>query len=141
MEYDFDLVTLGAGSGGVAASRRAASYGAKVAIVEAVRVGGTCVLRGCVPKKLLAYGAHFREDLEDARGFGWTIGESSLDWGKLIAAKDRELDRLNGIYIRMLRDAGSRSSTGAGRSSTRTRWRSPASGARRSTSSSPPGLA
>ena len=106
MEFDFDLVTLGAGSGGVAASRRAASYGAKVAIVEAVRVGGTCVLRGCVPKKLLAYGSHFREDLEDARGFGWTIGEASLDWGKLIAAKDRELDRLNGIYIRMLRDAG-----------------------------------
>lgn len=106
MEYDFDLVTLGAGSGGVAASRRAASYGARVAIVESVRVGGTCVLRGCVPKKLLAYGAHFREDLEDARGFGWSIGESSLDWGKLIAAKDRELDRLNGIYIRMLRDAG-----------------------------------
>ena len=106
MEYDFDLVTLGAGSGGVAASRRAASYGARVAIAESVRVGGTCVLRGCVPKKLLVYGSHFREDLEDARGFGWTIGESSLDWGKLIAAKDREIDRLNGIYIRMLRDAG-----------------------------------
>lgn len=106
MEYDFDLVTLGAGSGGVAASRRAASYGAKVAIAESVRVGGTCVLRGCVPKKLLVYGSHFREELEDARGFGWTIGESSLDWGKLVAAKDRELDRLNGIYIRMLRDAG-----------------------------------
>ena len=106
MEYDFDLVTLGAGSGGVAASRRAGSYGAKVAICESVRVGGTCVLRGCVPTKLLVYGSHFREELDDARGFGWTIGESSLDWGKLIAAKDRELDRLNAIYIRMLRDAG-----------------------------------
>ena len=106
MEYDFDLVTLGAGSGGVAASRRAGSYGAKVAICESVRVGGTCVLRGCVPKKLLVYGSHFREELEDARGFGWTIGESTLDWGKLIAAKDRELDRLNAIYIRMLRDSG-----------------------------------
>jgi glutathione reductase (NADPH) len=106
MEYDFDLVTLGAGSGGVAASRRAGSYGAKVAICESVRVGGTCVLRGCVPKKLLVYGSHFREELEDARGFGWTIGESTLDWGKLVAAKDRELDRLNAIYIRMLRDSG-----------------------------------
>ena len=106
MEYDFDLVTLGAGSGGVAASRRAGSYGARVAICESVRVGGTCVLRGCVPKKLLVYGSHFREELEDARGFGWTIGESTLDWGKLIAAKDRELDRLNAIYLRLLRDSG-----------------------------------
>jgi glutathione reductase (NADPH) len=106
MEYDFDLVTLGAGSGGVAASRRAGSYGAKVAICESVRVGGTCVLRGCVPKKLLVYGSHFREELEDARGFGWTIGESTFDWGKLIAAKDRELDRLNAIYLRLLRDSG-----------------------------------
>ena len=106
MEYEFDLVTLGAGSGGVAASRRAGSFGAKVAICESVRVGGTCVLRGCVPKKLLVYGSHFREELEDARGFGWTIGESTLDWGKLVAAKDRELDRLNAIYIRMLRDSG-----------------------------------
>ncbi|MEP7125481.1 MAG: glutathione-disulfide reductase [Byssovorax sp.] len=106
MEYDFDLVTLGAGSGGVAASRRAGSYGARVAICESVRVGGTCVLRGCVPKKLLCYGSHFREDLDDAAGFGWTVGESTLDWGKLIAAKDRELDRLNAIYIRMLRDSG-----------------------------------
>ena len=105
MEYDFDLVTLGAGSGGVAASRRAGSYGARVAICESVRVGGTCVLRGCVPKKLLVYGSHFREELEDARGFGWTIGESTLDWGKLIAAKDRELDRLNAIYLRLLRDS------------------------------------
>jgi glutathione reductase (NADPH) len=105
MEYDFDLVTLGAGSGGVAASRRAGSYGAKVAICESVRVGGTCVLRGCVPKKLLVYGSHFREELDDARGFGWTVGESTLDWGKLVAAKDRELDRLNAIYIRLLRDS------------------------------------
>ena len=106
MEYDFDLITLGAGSGGVAASRRAGSYGARVAICESVRVGGTCVLRGCVPKKLLVYGSHFREDLDDARGFGWTIGESTLDWGKLIGAKDRELDRLNAIYLRLLRDSG-----------------------------------
>lgn len=104
--YDFDLFTIGAGSGGVAGSRRAASYGARVAICESRRVGGTCVLRGCVPKKLLVYGSHFAEELEDARGFGWTIGEHRVDWAKLIETKNRELDRLNGIYIRMLRDAG-----------------------------------
>lgn len=104
--YDFDLFTIGAGSGGVAGSRRAASYGAKVAICESRRVGGTCVLRGCVPKKLLVYGSHFAEEFEDARGFGWTIGEHQVDWAKLIETKNRELDRLNGIYIRMLRDAG-----------------------------------
>lgn len=103
--YDFDLFTIGAGSGGVAGSRRAASYGARVAICESRRVGGTCVLRGCVPKKLLVYGSHIAEELEDARGFGWTIGEHHLDWAKLIETKNRELDRLNGIYIRMLRDA------------------------------------
>ena len=104
--YDFDLFTIGAGSGGVAGSRRAASHGARVAICESRRVGGTCVLRGCVPKKLLVYASHFAEEFEDARGFGWTIGENQVDWGKLIKTKDRELDRLNGIYIRMLRDAG-----------------------------------
>jgi glutathione reductase (NADPH) len=100
------LFTIGAGSGGVAGSRRAASYGAKVAICEVRRVGGTCVLRGCVPKKLLVYGVHVAEELEDARGFGWTIGEHHLDWSALVERKNRELDRLNGIYIRMLRDAG-----------------------------------
>ncbi|UQA60929.1 glutathione-disulfide reductase [Polyangium aurulentum] len=104
--YDFDLFTIGAGSGGVAASRRAGSYGARVAICEARRVGGTCVLRGCVPKKLLVYASHVRDEIEDARGFGWTIGEAHLDWGKLIEAKNKELDRLNGIYVRMLRDSG-----------------------------------
>ncbi|HSE77296.1 MAG TPA: glutathione-disulfide reductase [Alphaproteobacteria bacterium] len=101
-KFDFDLFTIGAGSGGVAASRHAASFGARVAIAESWRVGGTCVLRGCVPKKLLVYGTHFREELEDARGYGWTIEGASLDWAGLIAAKGRELDRLNGIYIRML---------------------------------------
>jgi glutathione reductase (NADPH) len=104
--YDFDLFTIGAGSGGVAASRRAGSYGARVAISEARRVGGTCVLRGCVPKKLLVYASHVRDEIEDAKGFGWTIGEAKLDWGKLIEAKNKELDRLNGIYVRMLRDSG-----------------------------------
>ena len=104
--YDFDLFTIGAGSGGVAASRRAGSYGAKVAICESVRVGGTCVLRGCVPKKLLVYGAEFVDAFEDSAGFGWSLGERRLDWSALIAAKDKELDRLNGIYINLLKGSG-----------------------------------
>ena len=104
-DFDYDLFTIGAGSGGVAGSRRAASYGARVAIAEAWRIGGTCVLRGCVPKKLLVYGAHFAHEMEDARGYGWTV-EGSLDWGKLIAAKNRETDRLEGIYKNLL--AGSK---------------------------------
>ena len=102
---DYDYFVIGAGSGGVASARRAASYGAKVAIAESVRVGGTCVLRGCVPKKLLVYGTHYAQELEDARGFGWTIDGARFDWTKLIEAKNRELDRLNGIYIKMLRDS------------------------------------
>ncbi len=105
-EFDFDLFTIGAGSGGVAASRRAAAYGAKVAIAEGRRVAGTCVLRGCVPKKLLIYGVHFADEIEDAAGYGWTIGASSLDWAKLIAAKDREIDRLHGIYVKLLQNSG-----------------------------------
>ncbi len=105
-QFDLDLFTIGAGSGGVAASRRAAAYGARVAIAEGRRVAGTCVLRGCVPKKLLVYGVHFHDEIEDAAGYGWTIGESRLDWAKLIAAKDREIDRLHGIYVKMLQDSG-----------------------------------
>ncbi len=105
-EFDYDLFTIGAGSGGVAGSRRAATYGAKVAIAESVRVAGTCVLRGCVPKKLLVYGVHFADELEDAAGYGWSIGAHSLDWAKLVQAKDKEIDRLHGIYIKMLKDAG-----------------------------------
>ncbi|PCJ58233.1 MAG: glutathione-disulfide reductase [Rhodospirillaceae bacterium] len=104
--FDFNLLTIGAGSGGVAGTRRAAGYGAKTAICEEGRVGGTCVLRGCIPKKLLVYGAHFRDAFEDAAGFGWQVGARDFDWEKLIANKDRELDRLNGIYLRMLEDAG-----------------------------------
>lgn len=104
--YDFDLFTIGAGSGGVAASRRAGAYGARVAVCEESRVGGTCVIRGCVPKKLLVYGAHFHDDFEDAAGFGWTVAEPRFDWARLIAAKDREIDRLNGVYLRLLRDSG-----------------------------------
>ena len=105
-KFDFDLITLGAGSGGVRASRLAGGYGARVAVIEESRLGGTCVMRGCVPKKLLVYGAHFAEDFEDARGFGWDVGEPSFDWSKLIANKNTELDRLEGIYGRILRDNG-----------------------------------
>ncbi|MBL8697151.1 MAG: glutathione-disulfide reductase [Alphaproteobacteria bacterium] len=105
MAFDFDLFTIGAGSGGVAGSRRAAAHGARVAIAEDRRVGGTCVLRGCVPKKLLIYGVHFAEELEDAKGYGWSVEGARLDWAKLIAAKNRETDRLNGIYVKLLRDS------------------------------------
>ncbi|KZD12242.1 glutathione-disulfide reductase [Oceanibaculum pacificum] len=105
-QYDYDLFVIGAGSGGVRASRISAKLGAKVAICEDYRVGGTCVIRGCVPKKLLTYAAHFHEDFADAAGFGWTVGETAHDWKTLIANKDTEIDRLNGIYIRLLKDAG-----------------------------------
>jgi len=104
--YDFDLFTIGAGSGGVSGSRRAASYGARVGICEDSRVGGTCVIRGCVPKKLLVYGAHFADDFADAAGYGWTVGETRFDWATLIANKNRETDRLNGIYKKLLSDSG-----------------------------------
>jgi glutathione reductase (NADPH) len=104
--YDFDLFTLGAGSGGVAGSRRAGGYGARVAICEDSRVGGTCVIRGCVPKKLLVYGAQFADAFADAAGFGWHVPVPSFDWPSLIDAKDREIERLSQIYVRMLRDSG-----------------------------------
>jgi glutathione reductase (NADPH) len=100
------MITIGAGSGGVASSRRAGSYGAKVAIVEELRVGGTCVLRGCVPKKLLVYGSQFSDAFADAEGFGWSVPTPAFDWPSLIAAKDKELDRLNQIYINMLNNSG-----------------------------------
>ena len=104
-KYDFDLFTIGAGSGGVASSRRAGAYGARVAICEELRVGGTCVLRGCVPKKLLVYGAQFADAFADAEGFGWTVPPADFDWPKLIAAKDKEIGRLSQIYINMLNNA------------------------------------
>ncbi|MBF0333594.1 MAG: glutathione-disulfide reductase [Alphaproteobacteria bacterium] len=104
--YDYDLVTIGAGSGGVRASRLAAGYGARVAVIEESRVGGTCVIRGCVPKKLLVYGAHFAEDFADASGYGWTVGQAQFDWGRLIDNKDAEIDRLESVYGRILREAG-----------------------------------
>jgi len=104
-DFDFDMFTIGAGSGGVASSRRAGEYGAKVAICEASRVGGTCVMRGCVPKKLLMYGASYSEQFADAAGFGWELEAPKLDWAKLMDAKERELDRLEQIYLRLLRDS------------------------------------
>ncbi len=104
--YDFDLFTIGGGSGGVRASRVAASYGAKVAIAEERYLGGTCVNVGCIPKKLLVYAAHFSDDFEDAAGFGWTAGPSRFDWTKLVANKNNEVKRLNGVYRRLLAEAG-----------------------------------
>ena len=106
MAYDFDLFVFGAGSGGVRASRIAAGHGARVAVAEEYRYGGTCVIRGCVPKKLFVYASHFSEDFQDAAGFGWTVGESSFDWPTLVANKDKEIGRLNGIYERLLGNAG-----------------------------------
>jgi glutathione reductase (NADPH) len=102
-KYDFDLFTIGAGSGGVAGSRRAASYGVKVGIAENSRIGGTCVMRGCVPKKLLVYGAQFADAFEDARGFGWEVTPPRFDWPTLISNKNKELDRLEGIYRNLLK--------------------------------------
>src|SRR5215207_6295798 len=90
--YDFDMITIGAGSGGVASSRRAGGYGARVAIIEESRIGGTCVLRGCVPKKLLVYGAQFADAFADAAGFGWSVAPPKFD-------------RLEKIYVNMLRNS------------------------------------
>lgn len=105
-EFEFDLLTIGAGSGGVRASRMAATLGAKVAVVEAYRVGGTCVIRGCVPKKIMVYASRYAEDFEDAGGFGWQVGPRDFSWGKLIANKDREIARLEGLYRKNLGGAG-----------------------------------
>ncbi len=104
--YDYDLFTIGAGSGGVRASRLAASYGARVGIAEEYRVGGTCVIRGCVPKKLFVYASEFGHMFADAKGYGWTAGEARFDWQTLIANKNAEIDRLNAAYIKNLKAAG-----------------------------------
>ena len=104
--YDYDLFVIGAGSGGVRAARIAAGHGAKVAIAEEYRFGGTCVIRGCVPKKLLVYASRFAEEFEDAAGFGWTVAEPKFDWPTLIANKDREIARLEGIYKTNVEKAG-----------------------------------
>ncbi len=100
--YDFDLFVIGAGSGGVRAARVSAGLGARVGIAEDYRVGGTCVIRGCVPKKLLVHASHFHEDFEDARAYGWTVGTPTFSWSTLIANKNKEIARLEGIYGRLL---------------------------------------
>lgn len=102
MAFDYDLFVIGAGSGGVRASRIAAGHGAKVAVAEEYRVGGTCVIRGCVPKKLLVYGSHFAEDMEDARRFGWNTEGASFDWPTLRDNVAAEVDRLEGLYSQTL---------------------------------------
>ena len=104
--YDFDLFVIGAGSGGVRAGRMAASFGARVAVAEERYLGGTCVNVGCIPKKLFSYAAHFAEDFEDGAGFGWTVGGRSFNWRTLVANKNEEIQRLNGIYDKLLVNAG-----------------------------------
>ncbi len=100
--YDYDFFVIGAGSGGVRSSRMAATYGAKVGLCEDYRVGGTCVIRGCVPKKLFVYASEYSAHFSDAAGFGWSEADHKFDWPALIAAKDKEIDRLNGLYIQNL---------------------------------------
>ena len=104
--YDYDLFVIGAGSGGVRAARLSAGYGARVAIAEEYRFGGTCVIRGCVPKKLLVYASQFSEHFEDAAGYGWTVPEPSFDWPTLIRNKDKEIARLERAYQSGVEKAG-----------------------------------
>src|SRR3954469_6860573 len=104
--FDFDLFTIGAGSGGVRASRVCAGYGARVAVAEERYFGGTCVNVGCIPKKLFSYAAHYRDDFEDAAGFGWTAPEPTFHWPTLLANKNKEIARLNAIYKGVLSKAG-----------------------------------
>ena len=104
--YDYDLFVIGAGSGGVRAARMSAGHGARVAIAEESRVGGTCVIRGCIPKKLLVYAAHVREEIEDAAGFGWTVPERQFDWNVLVANKNKEVARIESVYRENVEKAG-----------------------------------
>ena len=111
-QYDFDLFVIGGGSGGVRAGRISGGYGAKVAVAEEYRYGGTCVIRGCVPKKLLVYGSQFAHDVEDAAGFGWTVESPVFDWPTMIANKDKEIARLEGIYRKLFENAGAKTFDG-----------------------------
>ncbi|WP_438015346.1 glutathione-disulfide reductase [Sorangium sp. So ce315] len=113
-KYDYDLFVIGAGSGGVRAARMSASYGARVAVAESRHLGGTCVNLGCIPKKLLVYASHYAEDFEDAAGYGWTVpghggggqGGPSFDWSTFLRNKNKEIERLNGVYERLLKNSG-----------------------------------
>jgi glutathione reductase (NADPH) len=107
-EFDYDLFTIGAGSGGVRASRMSASFGAKVAVAEERYLGGTCVNVGCIPKKLLVYASHYGEDFDDMGGYGLSVADRKFDWKQLIANKNKEISRLNGIYKKLLSDSGVR---------------------------------
>ena len=107
-DFDVDLFVIGGGSGGVRAARIAAGYGAGVVVAEEYRMGGTCVIRGCVPKKLMVYASHVRVEIEDAAGFGWTIPQATFDWRTLIANKDKEIARLEGIYTANVEKSGAR---------------------------------
>lgn len=104
--YDYDLFVIGGGSGGVRAARVAAALGKRVAIAEEYRFGGTCVIRGCVPKKLFVYASQYSEHFEDAAGYGWSVPPASFDWNALLANKDREIARLEGIYRRNVEGSG-----------------------------------
>src|ERR1700736_3513156 len=107
-KFDTDLFVIGGGSGGVRAARIAANHGARVMIAEEYRMGGTCVIRGCVPKKLLVYASHIHHEIEDAAGFGWTIPPATFDWPTLIANKDKEIARLEAAYACNVEKAGAR---------------------------------
>ena len=113
--YDYDLFVIGAGSGGVRAARLAAMSGAKVAVAEEDRVGGTCVIRGCVPKKVMVYASEFAHHFKTAKGFGWTIEGARFDWPAFLAEKDKEIARLSGIYVRNLQNAGAELAHGKAR--------------------------
>lgn len=106
MKYDYDLIVIGAGSGGVRSARIAASYGKKVAIFESSEVGGTCVIRGCVPKKLLVYASNFIKTIKSASAFGWDMPNATFNWQQLIKNKDQEINRLNAIYLKLLENSG-----------------------------------
>ena len=114
MKFDYDLIVIGAGSGGVRAARMSAGHGARVAVIEESRPGGTCVIRGCVPKKLLMYGSAFSADVADAAGYGWQVTVEGHDWPALIASKDAEISRLEGIYRSLLANAGAELIEGRG---------------------------
>ena len=105
-DYDYDLFVIGAGSGGVRAARLAAMEGARVAVAEEHRVGGTCVIRGCIPKKFMVYASEFSQSFKTARGYGWSVGETRFDWPKFLEAKDNEIARLSGLYVTNLENAG-----------------------------------